>query len=164
MSGEDFHDSQLRPCYLEADLQAGEAKSIYPVWIVMIVGAGILGQYAPKGLLPLGRHQCQQRSRDLHSQYFSGRCCGKAAQGLWMAVRIGDVWLDVQNRRTIHQIGPQDPQYAALVRRMDDSASFTQLSAMGLGRKGERVANTPIRAFPPSRGGRTVGDQVLRMD
>ena len=30
---------------------------------------------------------------------------------------------------------------------------------MALGRKGERVANTPIRLFPPSRGGRTVGDQ-----
>ena len=32
---------------------------------------------------------------------------------------------------------------------------------MGLGRKGERVANTPIRLFPPSLGGRTVGDQPL---
>ena len=30
---------------------------------------------------------------------------------------------------------------------------------MGLGRKGERVANTPMRTLPPSRGGRTVGDQ-----
>ena len=29
---------------------------------------------------------------------------------------------------------------------------------MGLGRKGERLANTPTRRFPPSRGGRTVGD------
>ena len=33
---------------------------------------------------------------------------------------------------------------------------------MGLGRKGERVANTPMRTLPPSRGGRTVGDQVSR--
>ena len=33
---------------------------------------------------------------------------------------------------------------------------------MGLGRKGERVANTPMRAFPPRRGGRTVGDQFSR--
>ena len=35
---------------------------------------------------------------------------------------------------------------------------------MGLGRKGERVAKTPMRAFPPSRGGRTVGDQVCRTE
>ncbi len=28
---------------------------------------------------------------------------------------------------------------------------------MGLGRKGERLANTPTRRLPPSRGGRTVG-------
>lgn len=34
---------------------------------------------------------------------------------------------------------------------------------MGFGRKGERVAKTPIRVLPPSRGGRTVGDQVSRM-
>ena len=34
---------------------------------------------------------------------------------------------------------------------------------MGLGRKGERVAKTPIRVLPPNRGGRTVGDQVSRM-
>ena len=33
---------------------------------------------------------------------------------------------------------------------------------MGLGRKGDRVAKTPIRRLPPSRGGRTVGDQSLR--
>ena len=33
---------------------------------------------------------------------------------------------------------------------------------MALGRKGERVANTPIRWLPPSRGGRTVGDQPSR--
>ena len=33
---------------------------------------------------------------------------------------------------------------------------------MALGRKGERVANTPMRALPPSRGGRTVGDQFFR--
>ena len=33
---------------------------------------------------------------------------------------------------------------------------------MALGRKGDRVANTPIRRFPPSRGGRTVGDQSSR--
>ena len=34
---------------------------------------------------------------------------------------------------------------------------------MGLGRKGERVANTPMRRLPPSRGGRTVGDQPSRI-
>ena len=34
---------------------------------------------------------------------------------------------------------------------------------MGLGRKGERVAKTPMRVLPPSRGGKTVGDQRSRM-
>ena len=34
---------------------------------------------------------------------------------------------------------------------------------MGWGRKGDRLAMTPIRVFPPRRGGRTVGDQCGRM-
>ena len=44
------------------------------------------------------------------------------------------------------------------------ASSATQERPMGLGRKGERVANTPILALPPSRGGRTVGDQPCRRD
>ena len=41
--------------------------------------------------------------------------------------------------------------------------SRTEERPMGLGRKGDRVAKTPIRVLPPSRGGSTVGDQVSRM-
>ena len=33
---------------------------------------------------------------------------------------------------------------------------------MALGRKGDRVAKTPMRRLPPSRGGRTVGDHSAR--
>ena len=43
------------------------------------------------------------------------------------------------------------------------AASFTQDSPMGFGRKGDRVANTPSRMFPPKRGGRTVGDHSYRL-
>ena len=43
------------------------------------------------------------------------------------------------------------------------ASSFTQERPMALGRKGERVANTPMRRLPPSRGGRTVGDQPSRI-
>ena len=39
---------------------------------------------------------------------------------------------------------------------------FTEESPMALGRNGERVANTPTLVLPPSRGGRTVADQLLR--
>ena len=38
----------------------------------------------------------------------------------------------------------------------------TEDSPTALGRKGERVAKTPMRVLPPSRGGRTVGDQSSR--
>ncbi len=38
----------------------------------------------------------------------------------------------------------------------------TQLSPSEFGRNGERVAKTPMRVLPPSRGGRTVGDQSPR--
>ena len=42
------------------------------------------------------------------------------------------------------------------------ASSLTLERPSGLGRKGERVANTPIRVLPPRRGGRTVGDQFSR--
>ena len=41
-------------------------------------------------------------------------------------------------------------------------SSRTEDSPRALGRKGERVANTPMRRLPPSLGGRTVGDQPSR--
>ena len=41
-------------------------------------------------------------------------------------------------------------------------SSFTEESPIGLGRNGLRVAKTPTRLFPPSRGGLTVGLQVSR--
>ena len=43
-------------------------------------------------------------------------------------------------------------------------SSLTQESPSGLGLKGERVAKTPSRLFPPSLGGRTVGDQSSLTD
>ena len=43
-------------------------------------------------------------------------------------------------------------------------SSFTQLSPKEFGRKGERVANTPKRVFPPRRGGLTVGLNFLPSD
>ena len=41
-------------------------------------------------------------------------------------------------------------------------SNFTADRPMALGRKGDRVAKTPIRVLPPSRGGRTVGDHRSR--
>lgn len=40
-------------------------------------------------------------------------------------------------------------------------SSFTLESPSALGRNGLRVANTPMRVLPPSRGGRTVGRQLV---
>ena len=46
--------------------------------------------------------------------------------------------------------------------RCSMASSRTLDRPRGLGRKGERVAKTPIRVLPPRRGGRTVGDQPSR--
>ena len=50
-------------------------------------------------------------------------------------------------------MGPEDVSSIA--------SSFTLERPRGFGRNGERVAKTPRRSFPPSRGGRTSGDQGL---
>ena len=51
--------------------------------------------------------------------------------------------------------GPRGVDSSIRVMRTDESP-------IGLGRKGERVAKTPMRRFPPRRGGRTVGDHSWR--
>ena len=43
--------------------------------------------------------------------------------------------------------------------RFSRRTSRTEDRPRGLGRKGERVAKTPMRLLPPSLGGFTMGDQ-----
>ena len=43
-------------------------------------------------------------------------------------------------------------------------SSSTDESPIGFGLNGERVAKTPMRTFPPRRGGRTVGDHLSVTD
>ena len=45
---------------------------------------------------------------------------------------------------------------------LEESINFTLDKPIGLGRKGDLVANTPTRLFPPSLGGLTVADQFFR--
>ena len=57
---------------------------------------------------------------------------------------------------------PVTIRYGASFPWSTTSFSATTDSPTGFGRNGERVANTPMRWFPPSLGGRTVGDQFSR--
>ena len=86
--------------------------------------------------------------REIYLQKEISGSIRKAAGGVFMAVAVGDA---PATKRTVPFSVFSVPK------------SRTLESPKGLGLKGERVANTPNRVFPPKRGGRTVGDQSSRM-
>lgn len=55
-------------------------------------------------------------------------------------------------------------QHRAAIGCKLDFSSSTDESPIGFGLNGERVAKTPMRTFPPRRGGRTVGDHFSATD
>ena len=63
----------------------------------------------------------------------------------------------------VHQVGPRAPRstgpYSGVAAPPPPAAREDR--PMGLGRKGERVANTPMRVLPPSRGGPHRGGPAL---
>lgn len=87
---------------------------------------------------------------------------GKALGGVRVAVRIGDVGLDIVDGVPSIRSAPRTMSTGPTSGRCSMASSFTLESPRGFGRKGERVANTPTRVLPPRRGGRTVGDQLSR--
>lgn len=79
-----------------------------------------------------------------------------------MAVAVGNVGLDVENRGAIHQIRAAHVQnrteFPGLLHAQKTDAGQPQIVGAERGTGGEDA----IRVFPPSRGGRTVGDQPCR--
>ena len=115
--------------HAKAHRERGEVHRVHALRVMLVAGAGIVCQHAPERLALVFRDARLKFRRDLHPERLP-RVRGKAAPRLRPAVSVGDVGLDVKDGR------PRE-----------------------LGRKGERVAKTPMRALPPRRGGRTVGEK-----
>jgi len=87
---------------------------------------------------------------------------GKALGGVRVAVRIGDVGLDIVDGGAVHQVGPAHDEHRPHVRALLNSFQLYAGKPQRVRSEGRPVANTPTRVLPPRRGGRTVGDQLSR--
>ena len=96
--------------------------------------------------------------RETHRHIAGGRGSGKAGAGLRLALGERQIRLDVHHRGAVDQIEAAQLQHHVAVFIRTPFSSMRDIPS-GLGRKVERVANTPMRALPPKRGGRTVGRQ-----
>lgn len=105
------------------------------------------------------RHLVQQLGGKIHFQPVLSMGVRKTSHCLWAAIGKRYIRLYIVDGSTIQQICSPYQQYRPLRRIPIDPFQTDAGQSQGLGRKGERVANTPILLFPPSRGGRTVGDQ-----
>ena len=115
------------------------------------MGPGILGQHAPQGFPAVLRHFFQQLGGNDDLQRFPRRDSGEAPQGFRVAVGVGNVGLDVQNGRSVHQIGAQDPQHGAPVRRPLHSRQLYAGEGNGVGpegRAGGEHAHPGVSAQP----------------
>ena len=74
-----------------------------------------------------------------------------------MTIGGEQIGFNVVDGRAVHEVGASHKKRGIL--RVEICLDeFHTGEADGVGAKGERVANTPMRRLPPSRGGRTVGD------
>ena len=130
------------------------------VWLVLAARAArILAKNLDQAGELCGRDCVLQRLRELDVELLPRSVLNPAARCIRVAVRKRNVGLNVVDGRAIAQVGPSTWTMGPLPVSSTRS-SLTQVSPMGLGRNGLRVANTPTRSAPPRRGGRTVFDHL----
>ena len=142
--------------YLEFHLPARERKAVNPFRIILILGTGIQGQRIFQRTPLFRRHGTAKRFGNFHIQPFIGDS-RKPFRRLRNAVRQRNIGLDIQNGGAITKSTPERCNTGPSRGCNSTRSSLTADNPMGLGRNGARVANTPMRTLPPSRGGRTVG-------
>ena len=97
-----FFHGQYVFSHFEADIESGEGQTVDPVRLALIGGAGIVGQDTDGGFLLIFRQNSQQVRGKLNLLEELSRGICKAAGCVGVAVAIGDVGLDIENRRAVH--------------------------------------------------------------
>ena len=95
--GNDLADGQSVLLHGKADIEACEGESIDPPGLALVAGTGVVAENAYGGGVLFFGQQCQQLGGKIHLQEKFPGGVGEAAQGIRVAVSIGDVGLDVEN-------------------------------------------------------------------
>ena len=159
-----FHRNNMECCpiYSKFDFHSGKTKAIDALRIILVGRSWVLGQEGKKGLAFIFRNLFQKFGRTFNIKGIVFQRTTEAFGSLRVAVYVRKGLMSkigvpsIKSAPEMWRIGPCSGWVSTASRR-------TEESPMGFGRKGERVAKTPMRVLPPRRGGRTVGDQLLRI-
>ena len=101
---QDFFYGQNVSLHGEADIVPGERQSVDALRASLVGWPGVVGQNADGGVPLVLREQGQKRGReaDVQQEVPGGVC--EAAGGVRVAVAVGNVGLDVENRGAVHQV------------------------------------------------------------
>ncbi len=99
-------------------IKTGEIQSVDPFRVALVGGAGVVRENGD-GSFPLVRRKLLQQVRGEVNCKQKVVCpVGKASGGIRMAVTVGNVGLDIEDRRAVHQIRPRDMQHGAKLRKL----------------------------------------------
>ena len=139
----------------------GKGEAIDPRRVILIPGPGVQSEDVPQRLPPVRGQTLQKVRRDLHRQGGPGRLTGEAAGGVRVAVPVGEVGLDVQDGRPVHQVRAPDAEHRTEPVRVLDGLQLHRGQPDGIRPEGRTAGEHPhplIAAQP----GRPDGGGPLR--
>ena len=101
---QNFSHGQFVILHGEADVVPGKGQTVDALRASLIGGAGVVGQNADGGVPLVLREQGQKRRREANVQQEIPGGVREAADGVRVAVAVGNVRLDVKNWGAIHQV------------------------------------------------------------
>ena len=131
----------------EANLEAAEGKAVDAARLMLIAGTGVLRENTQQSLSFFLRQGVQNALRALDAHGVPRE--GKAARRLGMRIGVGEIGLDVEDRRTVHQIRARNMQHRPLGRAVFDAVQADRGQADGVrpeGRAGREHADAAVAA------------------
>ena len=110
-----FYYGQLVIFYGKANVAAGKAYAVDPAGFALVAGPGIVGKHRLGGFPLIFRQLFQQGSGKAYLQQVFPGGVRKAAGGFRLAIGIGDIGLDVEDGRAVHQVSPGYMDHRAIL-------------------------------------------------
>ena len=143
---------------------AGKVQGVEPLRLVLVPGAGVVGQDAGEGGALLRRERLRRAGGVAHPEGGPG-VRGKATAGLRLAVGIGNVGFDVKDGSAVHQVRAAHLQHQAL-RPLLHRQQLHAAEPQGIGPEGRAGGKDAHAGVAPQPGRphrrRPVPPQVLR--
>ena len=144
-----FHDGQPILLYAEVNVESGEAHAVDSVRLSLIGGARIFSKAVDGGWALIFRQHAEEIVGEDYLQFMIAYLICIAADGIWMTVREGKIWFDIEDRGAIEQIAARDNEYNAVSVALLNALQFDRGETDGIRAKGRstgKYANSFIAA------------------